>query len=147
MSRMAMTSELTLLEDGPIVIVDDNPGDVLLIATTLRSSSLTNPWKSFDNGPAFLAALADVRVGREPMPALVLLDINMPHMSGLEVLRRVRADPCFVELPAFCMFTSSTDPRDRATAEELGASGFVVKPSDPAGYVAFFNGLAAARNN
>ena len=76
------------------------------------------------------------------MPALVLLDINMPRMTGPEALERVRAIPYFAELPVFCMLTSSTDPADRARVERLGASGFVVKPDLPDDYVAFFDTLA-----
>lgn len=76
------------------------------------------------------------------MPALVLLDINMPRMTGPEVLERVRTIPYFSDLPVFCMLTSSTDPADRARVERLGASGFVVKPNQPDDYVEFFDALA-----
>ena len=133
---------VTISRDGPIVLVDDNPGDELIVRRSYERSKLDNPWIAFRSGPEFLTHLQEVRAGRQPMPGLVLLDINMPEMSGLDVLARVRDDPDFRELPVFCMLTSSTDPRDRQRAEARGASGFVVKPNDPADYVAFFDALA-----
>jgi len=124
-------------------MVDDNPGDAELARICCERSSVRNPWLWFDHGSAFLEYLDRVRSGAEPMPALVLLDINMPVMTGLEVLERVRADECFRELPVFCMLTSSADSKDRSTAERLGASGFVTKPDRIADYVAFFDSLGA----
>lgn len=124
-------------------MVDDNDGDRLIARTCFLRSKLTNPWVGFAGGPPFLAHLERVRVGSEPMPALVLLDINMPRMSGLEVLERVRADPEFADLPLFCMLTSSTDPSDRRRANQLGASGFVVKPDRPQDYIDFFDAFAS----
>lgn len=124
-----------------IIMVDDNDGDLFLAEQCLLESSVKNPWLPFTSGPAFLRHLAEVRHQRAAMPALVLLDINMPAMTGLEVLEVVRKDDYFRELPIFCMLTSSDQPGDRAAAEELGANGFVVKPSDPTEYVAFFDSL------
>jgi len=134
---------MNIEDDGPIAMVDDNPGDVVLARECYSLSSLTNPWISFSHGEALLEHLERVARGDEPMPALVLLDINMPRLSGHEVLRRVRARPEFRELPIFCMLTSSSDPRDKQRGLELGASGFVVKPHDPTEYIAFFDSLAA----
>jgi CheY-like chemotaxis protein len=123
-------------------MVDDSEGDLFLAWECFEASRCANPWMSFTGGPPFLDHLAAVRAGTEPMPALVLLDLNMPGMSGLEVLEHARRDPHFVALPIFCMLTSSGDPRDRARAEALGASGFVTKPGNFADYVAFFDSLA-----
>ena len=77
------------------------------------------------------------------MPALVLLDLNMPGMTGLEILRATRADPYFCELPIFCVLTSSTDPRDQRRAEELGVTGFYTKTSSIDHYIQFFNSMLA----
>jgi CheY-like chemotaxis protein len=136
-------ANVTLAVQGPVIMVDDNEGDLTIARTCFRRSVLVNPWISFTSGPAFLDHLEEVRARRAPMPALVLLDINMPELSGLEVLARVRSTPFFKDLPLFCMLTSSTDPHDRARAKELGCSGFVVKPEEPEDYVAFFDTLAA----
>ena len=139
---MIAKPEFEIHSDGPVVMVDDNDGDQLIARTCFERSRLTNPWLWFPGGPPFLAHLETVRREDARMPALVLLDINMPRMSGLEVLEHVRAIPYFVDLPLFCMLTSSTDPSDRRRAAALGASGFVVKPDRPQDYVDFFNAFA-----
>lgn len=123
-------------------MVDDNHGDLFIARTCFKRSKLRNPWISLNSGAALLEHLDGVRAGEATMPALVLLDINMPRMTGPEALERVRAIPFFADLPVFCMLTSSTDPAERARAEQLGASGFVVKPDRPDDYVAFFDSLA-----
>ena len=125
---------------GPVVIVDDNPGDVELARIAYEESVLDNEWLSFTGGEPFLAHMEAVRSG-EAMPALVLLDLNMPDLTGFEILDRVRSDPFFLDLPIFCMLTSSGDPRARDKAREMGTSGFMVKQHALDGYVAFFNGL------
>ena len=132
---------LKLANDNHVVMVDDNVGDLFFLEHCFRASGLTHPWLAFKNGPAFLAHLGRVKSGHEPMPALVLLDLNMPGMNGLEVLKETRKDPIFASLPIVCILTSSTDPRDKQQAAELGASGFRLKPTDVDECVAFFDSL------
>jgi CheY-like chemotaxis protein len=67
---------------------------------------------------------------RHPLPVLVLLDINMPKKSGLEVLEWTRRHPRFKSLPVLIL-TSSSRPEDREKARELGADDYLLKPSDP----------------
>jgi CheY-like chemotaxis protein len=130
-----------IASESHVVMVDDNPGDVVFARECFVLSGVENPWLSLGGGAELLALLAAVKAGDETMPALVLLDINMPRMSGHEVLERVRDDSFFEQLPIFCMLTSSSDPRDRERAIACGASGFLVKPDNPADYVAFFQSL------
>jgi CheY-like chemotaxis protein len=132
---------LKLANSNHIVMVDDNEGDTKLARIGCEMANVPNRWLSFSNGPDFLDYLAKVRRGLAPMPALVLLDINLPGMTGLEVLEKTRSDPHFADLPIFCMLTSSSDPRDRAEAKSRGASGFVTKPDDIKDYVSFFRSL------
>lgn len=139
-----MSQRLWLLNDNHIVMVDDNEADLMLVRICLGRSRLSNPWLGFTSGPDFLAYLDEVSRGEQPMPALVLLDINMPEMSGFEVLAQTRGRSEFDTLPVFCMLTSSSDPRDRSKALEVGASGFVTKPSSVAAFVAFLDGLQGA---
>jgi len=129
-------------DQRPIVMVDDNLGDLRIAEICLDRSVLPNPWLPFTGGPDFLAYLSEVERGVALMPALVLLDINMPLMPGLEVLRRVRANDFFSDMPLFCMLTSSSDPVDRERAEGFGASGFTIKPDDPNDLIAFFDAMA-----
>jgi CheY-like chemotaxis protein len=127
-----------LREQDPIIMVDDNEGDIFLAYQCFQQASLKHGWLSFDNGRDFLAHLDAVKQGDERMPALVLLDVNMPGMSGLDVLERVRQDDHFKSLPIMCMLTTSTDPRDRERAARLGASDFITKPDSLNAYVRLF---------
>jgi CheY-like chemotaxis protein len=130
------------LTESHVIMVDDNDGDIYIARHCFRKSKLDNPWMSFTNGSDFLQYLRRVKRGEAPMPALVLLDINMPGMSGHEVLEETRADRHFEDLPIFCMLSSSSDPRDEAMARRAGASDFVTKPSSTEEYIAFFDGFA-----
>lgn len=132
---------LKLLSDGPVVMVDDNAGDLFFVERCFLASKVSNPWLPLSRGGDFLELLARARIGLTPTPALVLLDLNMPGMTGLEILQAVRADAHFDHVPIFCVLTSSSDPRDKARAERLGVSGFYTKSSDIHAYVAFFNAL------
>jgi CheY-like chemotaxis protein len=132
---------LKLATEGPVVMVDDNAGDLFFVERCYLASKLKNPWLALLRGTDFLALLARVKTGEASMPALVLLDLNMPGMTGLEILEAARGDSYFDEVPIFCVLTSSTDPRDQRRAQELGVDGFYTKASSLDEYVAFFNAL------
>lgn len=130
------------IDGGPIVMVDDSPDDILIARRCYRRAGLPNPFVTLDGGTALLALLDEVEVGEAPMPALVLLDINMPDINGFEALAKVRAKAAFRELPVVMMLTNSDDPRDRDRALENGASGLQIKPTRVKDYVAFFASLS-----
>lgn len=132
---------LKLPNDGHVAMVDDNAGDVFFVHSCYVASKLKHPWLSFSRGADFLEHLKLVRDGLAPMPALVLLDVNMPGMTGIEVLQATREDLFFADMPIFCILTSSSDPRDAQLAKQLGASGFCTKASSVAEYIAFFDSL------
>lgn len=122
-------------------MVDDNPGDRDIAHRCFKRSTLPNEWLDFPGGVEFLDHLDRVRRQLSPMPALVLLDINMPAMTGFDVLEKVREDEFFDELPKFCVLTSSADPRDRERATTLRALGVFTKPYEIRDYVAFFDAM------
>ncbi|MES2692927.1 MAG: response regulator [Verrucomicrobiota bacterium] len=80
---------------------------------------------------------------RHPLPRVLLLDIKMPHLSGLDVLKWVRSNSAFRDLPVF-MLTSSSQPADVATAYENGANSYLVKPSNLGDFTNLVEDLAAA---
>ena len=86
------------------------------------------------DGEAALKALAKAKPSQ--LPALVLLDLGLPGLGGLEVLRRIRAD-VRCKYMAVIAFTSDTSERDRGFALEVGANLFVVKPTDGEAFVKF----------
>jgi len=127
----------------PIVMVDDEPLDYITASRYHKKSDIDNPFIHFENGELFLNYLAEVKRGEKMLPALVLMDINMPCLNGFEVVETMRQDEFFNDVPVVTMLTSSTDSADKQRAQESGIQNFLVKPFDPKAYAEFFGSLAA----
>jgi two-component system response regulator len=110
-----------------ILLVDDNPDDVYLTTSAFRKNSIMNEIIVAQDGVEALDLLlpGDGRLGIRP--AIVLLDINMPRMGGLEVLARLRADKLTRLLPVI-MLTTSAEDRDIVESYDGGANSYVRKP-------------------
>lgn len=122
-------------------MVDDNPDDRMVAERCYRRSRHKLPFLQLTSGDALLEYLEGVASGERPMPALVLLDINMPGLNGFEALEQVRQQEIFREVPVVMMLTNSDNPDDIRRSRELGASDFFVKPMRLADYVQFFENL------
>ena len=114
-----------------ILLVEDNAQDELLTLRTLEKAKLVNGIDVVRDGAAaldFLLARGEFS-GRDPadLPAVVILDIKLPKLSGLEVLRRLRMEASAKLLPVV-MLTSSDEERDRIASYRLGANSYVRKP-------------------
>jgi CheY-like chemotaxis protein len=113
-----------------IFLIEDNPGDVLLTREALRGARVLNRLTVASNGEEALAILRREGVHRTAVrPDLILLDLNMPRLSGLEVLTAIRTDPELASLPVV-MLTSSGAERDVADSYALGVNCYVTKPVD-----------------
>jgi CheY-like chemotaxis protein len=112
----------------PILLVEDNPVDVDLTRRAFKRRSLLSPLQVARDGEDALAILASWENGQPP-PAVILLDLKLPRLSGIEVLRRIRAHPRFGTL-AVVVLTSSAETNDVRAAYAAGASSYVVKPVD-----------------
>jgi two-component system response regulator len=115
-----------------ILLVEDNDDDVFLITRAFKTVGLVTPMVRATDGQDAIDYLSGKgkyadRV-KFPMPSLVLLDIKMPFISGLEVLRWIRGQPAFAPLPVV-MFTTSSQECDVRSAYGLGANAFLVKPA------------------
>ncbi len=127
-------------EDPPegaltVLLVEDNPTDVFVIREVIESSDLKLDLRIASNGQealTYLQGLADTNSAR---PALILLDLNLPRVSGLEVLRQLRevASPCR-DTPVIVV-TSSNAETDRAAAVRLGAEAYFHKPQSLAAFM------------
>jgi two-component system response regulator len=115
------------MNNKPILLVDDNPDDVTFTLRAFRQNSISNEIVVAVDGEQALKFLLPENAGRAFHPALVLLDLKLPKIDGLEVLRRIRADPRTRSLPIVVLTTSSEDT-DIARSYELGANSFVRKP-------------------
>jgi two-component system response regulator len=109
-----------------VLLVEDDPGDVELIRRVFEASSILNRVEVARDGHAALERLAEH--GAHDI-ALVLLDLKLPKVHGLEVLRRIRADPATHALRVVVL-TSSFDDEERLAAFSSGANSFVRKPID-----------------
>lgn len=114
-----------------ILLVEDNPQDEILILRSLRKANLVNRIDVVRDGQQALDYLfcQGEFAGRNPeeLPTVVLLDIGLPRLSGLEVLERLRAAPR-MRLQPVVILTSSDEERDRLKSYEDGANSFVRKP-------------------
>lgn len=110
-----------------VVIVDDDEGHAILIQENLRAAGMGNPILHFRDGQAVLDFFFKPR--RTEGTYLVLLDIRMPKIDGIEVLRRLKADPDLRRLPVI-MLTTTDDCREVDHCHELGCSVYIQKPVD-----------------
>ncbi|HEY3244406.1 MAG TPA: response regulator [Phycisphaerae bacterium] len=117
----------------PILLVEDNSHDVELILTALAQSRLANEVVVVRDGVEALDYLHQrglYRMRGSGHPAVVLLDLKLPKIGGMEVLQQMKADPELQHIPVV-MLTSSREPPDLARSYELGAAAYVAKPVDP----------------
>lgn len=112
----------------PILLIEDNPMDVDLMRRAYIRHNLDNPLQVVRDGQEALDFIAKWKAG-EPMPVVILLDLKLPKVSGLEVLRVIRAHPDFRTI-AVVILTSSAEDRDIHDAYSLGANSYIVKPVD-----------------
>jgi CheY-like chemotaxis protein len=123
------------VSNGPeatILLVEDDPDDVLLIQRAVRKAKIANPLQVVHDGDAAVAYLAGdgLYADREqfPLPVLVLLDLKLPRRSGLEVLEWLRGQSGELRRIRVVVLTSSREARDVNTAHDLGANSYLVKP-------------------
>jgi len=128
------------MTEAPILLVEDNPDDMLLTQRAFAKSGFENPIVKLADGEACLAALLPDDGRPALRPALVLLDINLPKVGGLEVLSRLRADDRTQALPVVIL-TTSKEPRDIADSYLLGANSYVCKPISFTRFVAMVRTL------
>jgi two-component system, response regulator len=120
-------TEVTAVE---ILLVEDNPYDVELTLRALSEHHLANRVHVVRDGAEALRYLfGDEPNGRrlDPLPKVILLDLKLPLVSGLEVLRRIKADEYLRSTPVV-MLTSSREDQDVAATYELGVNSYIVKP-------------------
>jgi CheY-like chemotaxis protein len=116
----------------PILYVEDEEADVVLLRHVFAKAGIPNPLQAVKDGKLakdYLAGNAPFNDRhRHPLPGLVLLDLNLPYWSGIEVLEWIRQQPLLRRLPVV-IFSSSNRPDDISRAYDAGANGFLVKPN------------------
>jgi two-component system response regulator len=117
------------MSDKPIVLVEDNPNDEELTVRALRRSGIANEIVVARDGQEALDVLLGTESRQPVTPAVVLLDLKLPKIDGLEVLRLLRAQEATKLLPVVIL-TSSDQDRDLLAGYRNGCNSYVVKPVD-----------------
>jgi CheY-like chemotaxis protein len=110
----------------PILLVEDDQVDIMTILRALKEIHVCNPVVSMENGEAALDWLS---CADEEMPCIILLDLNMPIMSGIEFLRLVKQDERLRRIPVVVL-TTSDEQEDKVRSFDLGVAGYMAKPVD-----------------
>ena len=122
------------MKDKPILLVEDDPADREFVLWALKKNHVTNKTVLAGDGMEaldYLFGRGEPQAGRNPsaLPVLVLLDLKLPKLGGLEVLKAIRADARTRTLPVI-VFTSSSEEKDALISYCLGTNGYLCKPLD-----------------
>ncbi len=132
-SEAAVTSRSTSwVTNAPtVLVVEDEEDSIVLLENAFRKAQFINPVHRVSHGALameYLSNAIDAKKRSVPLPALVLLDLKLPLVSGLDVLRWIRSHPVLHSMIVI-VFTSSTEPKDIAEAYRAGANSYLVKPT------------------
>ncbi|WP_034257018.1 response regulator [Adhaeribacter aquaticus] len=107
-----------------VLLVEDDEVDIMNVQRAFKKNNITNPLFIARNG---LEALEMLQNGKVPMPQIIILDINMPKMNGIEFLKELRNDANLKHISVFVMTTSNEDS-DKINAYNLNIAGYILKP-------------------
>lgn len=111
-----------------ILLVEDDEVDVMNVKRAFQKNNLTNPMHHAGNGLEALSLLRGSDVNPPiPIPRIILLDLNMPRMGGIEFLHELRKDELLKNISVFVMTTSNED-KDKVDAYNLNVAGYILKP-------------------
>ena len=110
----------------PILLVEDDRVDVMMVQRALKDINVTNPLEIAGNGEE---ALAYLKNPTNRKPCVVLLDLNMPRMNGVEFLKIVKNDEQLRRIPVVVL-TSSREEQDKVDSFDLSVAGYMIKPTD-----------------
>ncbi|SEJ19044.1 Response regulator receiver domain-containing protein [Dyadobacter koreensis] len=109
-----------------ILLVEDDEVDIMNVKRAFKKNNISNPLVVAHNGIEALALLRSTEADA-PKPRIILLDLNMPKMGGIEFLKEIRQDPELAALSVFVMTTSNEDG-DKIDAFNLNVAGYILKP-------------------
>ncbi len=127
-----------------ILLIDDDEVDCMNVQRAFKRSNISNPLFIAHNGIEGLDMLRGTNAVNiiDPLPRIILLDINMPKMNGLEFLKEIRKDSKLQNISVFVM-TTSNDDKDRIEAYNYNVAGYIVKPIS---FESFVSAIAILNN-
>ena len=114
------------ITNKPILLVEDDQVDVMTVKRALKEIHVTNPVVNLENGEEALKYLRDPKSTK---PCIILLDLNMPIMNGIEFLQVVKHDALLKRTPVVVL-TTSEEQQDKINSFDLGVAGYMAKPVD-----------------
>jgi CheY-like chemotaxis protein len=114
------------LNNCPILLVEDDQVDAMTVKRALKEIHVTNPMVQAQHGEAALDYLGDTS---KPRPCLILLDLNMPIMNGIEFLQVIKQHPEWRRIPVVVL-TTSHEEEDKIASFDLSVAGYMAKPVD-----------------
>lgn len=135
-----MTVEGDLMRDNiPILLAEDDDVDAMTVQRAFKVNKITNPLHIVPNGEEALKVLRQQDTVSDPekypRPGIILLDLNMPVMNGLEFLKIAKGDPELRRIPVVVL-TTSKDEEDRIESFNLSVAGYIIKPVEFEKFVA-----------
>lgn len=112
-----------------VLLVEDDEVDVMNVQRAFKKNNITNPLYLASNGLEALSILrgSDSKINIPQARRIILLDLNMPKMNGIEFLRELRADEQLQSIPVIVLTTSNED-KDKVEAYKLNVAGYILKP-------------------
>src|SRR5512146_1640558 len=114
------------ITDKPILLVEDDQVDVMTVMRALKETKVANPVVNLENGEEALKYLRDPERDK---PCIILLDLNMPIMNGIEFLQVMKHEPLLRRIPVVVL-TTSEEQQDKINSFDLGVAGYMAKPVD-----------------
>jgi CheY-like chemotaxis protein len=108
------------------MLIEDSDTDVMIFRRAIKELKVTNPVMHKTDGQA---ALESLRNDSDNRPCVIVLDLNMPNMNGIEFLKIVKNDDVLRQIPVIVM-TTSEDERDKLKSYEFSVAGYIVKPTE-----------------
>lgn len=114
------------ITNTPILLVEDDQVDIMTVMRALKEIHVTNPVVNLENGEEALKYLRDPKSTK---PCIILLDLNMPIMNGIEFLQVTKHDALLKRIPVVVL-TTSEEQQDKVNSFDLGVAGYMAKPVD-----------------
>lgn len=137
MSSERTKDGVSLMRQIRIVLVEDHAPDVFLVQKALRDNQVEFQMTRFEDGEQVLRELP--KWGSAEMPDLIILDLNVPKVDGMDILRAIRRDPALSDVP-IAILTSSRTRQDKMDALASGADRFITKPVNLQSFVGVVGG-------